>query len=63
VVADIGLRIRLDPAIEHIRERRHLSAAAGQVLLQHDGERNGMPGEVGGPALPETVVAYRDTDG
>jgi hypothetical protein len=36
VVADIRIRIRLDPAIEHVREHGRLSAAAGEVLLQHD---------------------------
>jgi hypothetical protein len=36
VVADIRVRIRLDPAIEHVRECCRLGAAAGQVLLQHD---------------------------
>jgi hypothetical protein len=34
MVADIGVRIRLDPAIEHVRERCRLGAAAREVLLQ-----------------------------
>jgi hypothetical protein len=34
MVADIGLRIRLDPAIAHVRERYCLGAAAREVLLQ-----------------------------
>jgi hypothetical protein len=36
VVADIGLRIGLEPAIEHVRECCRLGAAGGQVLFQHD---------------------------
>jgi hypothetical protein len=36
MVADVGVRIRRDPAVEHVRERCRLGAAAGEVLLQHD---------------------------
>jgi hypothetical protein len=36
MVADIGVRICIDPAIEHVRERCRLSAATGEVPLQHD---------------------------
>jgi hypothetical protein len=48
VVADIGVRIRLDPAIEDVREFCRLSAAAGEVLLQHDDQDEvSFVGEVG----------------